>query len=203
MNDVNIKTAEYLDRLLLKYSGDFNIYKPYCIGGRKYPAYGYFFAHNEKYVLVKEVNMWSSDSYEHIVFMEAETITEQNILDARELITQDLERDYVRKGEKYPPKDHMQTVLTVVLLSDRDLSSESVKLIQKFKFDKGYLLNMRGFCRGRIIAASMENEQVTASPQAREMIKIFKNVFLEVKEGKPGFDEICKKQGVTAFVQDN
>lgn len=202
MNDVIIKTTEYLDRLLLKYSGDFNIYKPYCIGGKEYPAYGYFFSHNEKYVLVKEVNMWSSDSYEHIVFMEAETIAEQDIFEARELITGDLERDYVRKGEKYPPKDHMQTILTVVLLSNRNLSSETVKQIQKFKFDKGYLFNMRGFCRGRIIAASMESQQVIASPQAKEMIKIFKNVFGEVKEGKPGFDEICQKQGVSAFVQE-
>ena len=42
-----MNTATYLDRLLLKYSNTFNIYKPYRIGARQYPAYGYFFSDNQ------------------------------------------------------------------------------------------------------------------------------------------------------------
>lgn len=160
-----IHIADYLDRLLLKYSNDFNIYMPYRIDNREFTAYGYFFSHNEKYVLVKEVNMWASDSYEHILFVDAERITEKDVTYASELITKVMEKKLVRKGEKYPPKDHMQSVLTVVLLSEKKLDDATVKAIQKFKFDKGYLFNMRGFCRGRMISAVMEEEQVIASPQ--------------------------------------
>lgn len=203
MNNATIKTADYLDRLLLKYSNDFNIYKPYRIGNREFPAYGYFFSHSEKYVLVKEVNMWASDSFEHILFLEAEQITEQDVLEAHELITRDMESELVRNGAKYPPKDHMQSVLTVVLLSNGDLDERAVKLIQKFKFDRSYGFGMRGYCRGRIIAASMETETVIASAQAKDMRKILQDVFEDVKAGKPGFTETCEKQGVTHFVQDN
>lgn len=203
MDNVTIKTADYLDRLLLKYSNDFNIYKPYRIGNREYPAYGYFFSHSEKYVLVKEVNMWASDSFEHILFLEAEQITEQDVLKAYELITRDMERELVRKGAEYPRGDHMQSVLTLVLLSNGDLDDKAVKLIQKFRFDRSYRFGMRGYCRGRIIAASMEKETVIASSQAKEMKKILLDVFEDVKSGKPGFAETCKEQGVTHFVQEN
>lgn len=203
MSNLTIKTADYLDRLLLKYSNDFNIYKPYRMANREFSAYGYFFSHNEKYVLVKEVNMWASDSYEHILFFEAERITEREVQEAYELITRDMECELVRKGAKYPSKDHMQSVLTLVLLSDRELDNKAIKLIEKFKFDRGYQFGMRGYSRGRIIAASMEKEKVIASAQAKDMKKILQNVFEDVKSGKPGFTETCEKQGVTPFVQED
>ena len=61
--------VSYTHLLLLRYSGTFDIYKPYFIDGKEYPAYGYFFSHLEKYVLVREANLWASDSYEHILFI--------------------------------------------------------------------------------------------------------------------------------------
>ena len=47
-----METADYLNQLLRKYSGTFDLYQPYVIHGKEYPAYGYFFSHTEKYVLV-------------------------------------------------------------------------------------------------------------------------------------------------------
>lgn len=35
--------SDYLDRLLVRYSGMFDIYQPYRIEEEEYPAYGYFF----------------------------------------------------------------------------------------------------------------------------------------------------------------
>ena len=35
---VIMETAEYLDKLLLRYSGSFDIYQPYLINGKEYPA---------------------------------------------------------------------------------------------------------------------------------------------------------------------
>ena len=58
----------YLDRLLAKFGSSFDIYIPYKIKGIEYPAYAYHYTHQEKYVLVKEANMWSADSYEYVLF---------------------------------------------------------------------------------------------------------------------------------------
>ncbi len=197
-----MNTATYLDRLLLKYSNTFNIYKPFRIGARQYPAYGYFFSHNEKYILVQEANMWSADSYEHILFWEKEEITVDDIKEAEDIIRNDMETILVRKGESLPEKNHMSSLLTIVMLGQKPLSKEAAKRIGKFRFDKGYQFNMRGYCRGRIIAATMEDREVVASPDIKSSRKLFREVFREVDEGRDGFDAVCKKQGVTCYMQE-
>lgn len=197
-----MNTATYLDRLLLKYSNTFNIYKPFRMGARQYPAYGYFFSHNEKYVLVQEANMWSADSYEHILFREEEEITEEHIKEAEEIIRNEMESELVRKGEKLPEKNHMSSLLTIVMLGQKPLSKEAAKRIGKFRFDKGYQFNMRGYSRGRIIAATMEDREVVASPDIKGSRKLFREVFKEVDEGREGFEAVCESQGVTCYTQE-
>lgn len=95
-----MEMAQYLDRLLLRYSGTFDIYKPYFIDGKEYPAYGYFFSHLEKYVLVREANLWASDSYEHILFITADKITEEHVKEAQDVIQNYMEPKLVRKGAR-------------------------------------------------------------------------------------------------------
>lgn len=196
-----MNTEQYLDRLLLKYSNTFNIYKPFRIGARLYPAYGYFFSHNEKYVLVQEANMWSADSYEHIIFRIEDQITPECVKEAESLIKDEMESILVRKGEKLPAKNHMSSLLTVVLLGQQPISKETAKQIGRFKFDKGYQFNMRGYSRGRIIAATMEDRNVVASPDIKSSVKMLREVFKEVEEGREGFDAVCEKQGVTCYTQ--
>ena len=47
-----MKNTDYLDRLLLRYAGTFNIYMPYKIHGKEYPAYGCFFSSVAMYLFV-------------------------------------------------------------------------------------------------------------------------------------------------------
>jgi len=117
-----MNTAEYLDRLLAKYSSAFDIYQPYVIHGKEYPAYGYFFSHTEKYVLVREANMWSSDSYEHILFIETKEVTEALLEEAYEIVRDYMEPVLVRKGEKVPPPNHMYSYLTIAVLAEKTVS---------------------------------------------------------------------------------
>lgn len=195
-------TSQYLDRLLLKYSNNYNIYKPYRVSGKEYPAYGYFFSRNEKYVLVQEANMWTMDSYEHVIFMESEEITEQHIQEAEQLIVEYMEEKLVRKGEKYPGKNHMSSILTVVLIGNMPIEDTVQKHIRKFHFDKGYKFHMRGFCRGRIAAVSMHDRSVCTNSQSRDLKSVLQDVFQDVDDNKEGFSAVCEKQGVTPFIQD-
>ena len=81
-----MEREKYLDRLLTKFSSSFNIYMPYQIDGIEYKAYAYFYTHQEKYVLTKSANLWSADSYEHVLFMDAEVIDEAMIEHAKDII---------------------------------------------------------------------------------------------------------------------
>ena len=53
-----------------------------------------------------------------------------------------------------------------------------------------------------MIAVTMDDDKVYCNGAARTSQKVFKAVFDEVRANKPGFLEICEKQGVTPFKQE-
>lgn len=196
-----MKTADYLDQLLRKYSGTFDIYQPYVIHGKEYPAYGYFFSHVEKYVLVREANMWSSDSYEHILFIETEEVDQALIDEAYGLVKDYMEPILVRKGEEVPAQGHMYSYLTISIIAQKTLSKEMKKAVKHFKFEKGYRFNMRGFAQAHIVCATLEDEKVYTNYVGRKSAKLYINNYKDVKEGKPGFRQILEEQKIEPFRQ--
>lgn len=197
-----MKNVDYLDRLLLRYAGTFNIYMPYQIHGKEYPAYGYFFSSVEKYVLIREANMWTSNSHEHVLFMTVEEVTGDTIAEVRRLLEDYFEPELVRKGNKYPDKDHMYSYLTVVILSEKAPGPDIKKRIRRFRYEKGYLFNFRGFSQGRVICASMEDEKVVSNYQARKLKKLYRQVFEDVHAGKKTFSRQCEEEGIEPFHQE-
>lgn len=172
-----MRTDDYLERLLQKYSGTFDIYQPYVIHGKEYPAYGYFYSHVEKYVLVREANMWSSDSYEHILFIIADTVDQALIDEAYSVVKDYMEPTLVRKGEEFPAEGHMYSYLTISLIAEHALSKDMQKAVKHFKYEKGYKFNIRGFAQAHIVCATMEDEKVYTNYVGRKSAKFYKNIF--------------------------
>lgn len=193
--------ADYLNRLLLKYSGTFDIYQPYIVLGREYPAYGYFFSHVEKYVLVRKANMWSADSYEHILFADPEELTDEHLQEYRQAIAEYIEPTLILKGESLPEPNHMYSYITIAVVTAKALSPEIKKAVRKFKFEKSYMHGIRGYSQARIAVASMEDEAVCVNSMGRSLKKMYRGVFEDVKAGKPGYLETLKEQGAESFKQ--
>ncbi len=197
-----MKNTDYLDRLLLRYAGTFNIYMPYKIHGKEYPAYGCFFSSVEKYVLVREANMWTTNSHEHILFMTVDEVSENTLQEVRSLLENYMEPRLVRNDNKYPAKNHMYSYLTIAILSEKSMDKTLVKKVRKFKFEKGYLFNFRGFSQSRLVCASMEDEQVVTNYHARQLKKMFKETFSDVRAGKKTFSRQCMEEGIEPFRQE-
>lgn len=174
-----MKTADYLDRLLERYSGTFDIFQPYVIHGKEYPAYGYFYSHTEKYILVREANMWSADSYEHILFIRAQEVDQALIDEAYAVVKDYMEPTLVRKGEALPAEGHMYSYLTVSLIVEKPLSRQMKRAVRRFKFEKGYRFNMRGFSQAHIVCATMEDEKVHTNYTGRRSKKLYRDIFLK------------------------
>lgn len=191
-----MESNQYLDRLLLRYSGTFNIYKPYRIAETDFSAYGYFYNHIEKYVLTRDANLWSSDSYEHILFMETDNVSIENIEKIRTIISDYMEPEMVRKGEKYPGKNHMYSYLSVIFISKDKPDKKVIQAIRHFIYDKGYLFNMRGYSQAQLGLVCMEDESIFTNRTGRKKKTVLREVFKEVKENKIGFDEMCERQNI-------
>ena len=197
-----METAEYLDRLLLRYSGSFDIYQPYVINGKEYPAYGYFFSHIEKYILVREINMWSTKSYEHLLFMEVEECTDEVLKEAEEIISDYMEPVLVRKKEKLPEPNHMCSYLNVVIISKKPLEKSVANKIRHYRFEKGYKFNIRGFSRGTIMCATMEDRKFYSNYHGRSAKETFMGAFQDVENGKVGFKQYIEERGITPYKQE-
>lgn len=197
-----MKNTDYLDRLLLRYAGTFNIYMPYTIHGKEYPAYGYFFSSVEKYVLVREANMWTTNSHEHILFITVDEMDDDTLHEIRSILEDYMEPKLVREDNKYPAKNHMYSYLTIAVLSEKPLSRMLSKKVRKFKYEKGYLFNFRGFCQCRLICASMEDEGIVANYQAGRLKKLYKETFADVRAGKKTFSRQCEEEGIQPFRQE-
>ena len=197
-----MNSADYLNRLLLKYSGTFDIYQPYTILGRDYPAYGYFFSHVEKYLLTRRANMWSADSYEHILFVTLEELTAAHLEEYRQAITEYIEPTLILKGKNLPEPNHMYSYITIAVITEKALSPELKKAVKKFKFEKSYMHSIRGYSQARFAAASMEDESICLNGAGRSLKKLYKSIFADVKAGKPGYREALEKQGIESFKQE-
>lgn len=184
-----MKTADYLDQLLHKYSGTFDIYQPYVIHGKEYPAYGYFFSHVEKYILVREANMWSADSYEHVLFIETDRVEQALVDEAYSIVKDYMEPVLVRKGNDLPAEGHMYSYMTISLIAQQPLSKAMQKAVKRFKYEKGYKFNIRGFSQAHIVCATMEDEKVYTNYAGRKSAKLYRDAFRDVRDDRPGFKQ--------------
>lgn len=202
MQSTNKLSADsYLDRLLVRYAGTFDIYTPYNLGGMTFPAYGYFYSHIEKFVLTRGANMWSSDSYEHILFLPVNEVTPDMVATMKRILLDEVEAKLVLKGEEVPPPNHMYSYMSVILISDKKPSKDTVKAVKKLSYDKGYMMSMRGFSQAQICLVSIEDEKVYHNFAAHGKKKTLKGIFKEVKEGRVGFKELVEKGELIPFSQ--
>ncbi len=189
-------TADFLDRLLYRYSYYYDIVKPYESSLAECTAYGRFESRNEKYVLTRKANIWTVLEFEHVFFLEVDKLT-QNLLDEiRSAVTEELEPRFVRCGEKYPPKDHMCTFLSFVIICNKKPDSDAAAALKKFRQRRGYLLGFRGRFETRLICADVEAEGVIMNFRDRALKKLYAAVFDDVRNGRFGIAAAgCSRPG--------
>lgn len=177
---------QYMDRLLAKYMPTFDIAMPYSVGGTVYPAYASFSSRSEKYVLVRQANLWTADSHEHVLFMEKERCGPDITEEVKTLIEQHMEPEMVRNGNKYPEKDHMVSYMTVIVLSKETPDPETVRAVRRFRYIKNYLFTIRGRAEAHLILADLSREKIFTNKDADRHRKMYENIFREVHQGLPG-----------------
>ena len=146
--------------------------------------------------------MWSSDSYEHILFLTSDEVTVSNVDNMKRILLEYVEPLLVLKGEELPPPNHMYSYMSVILISDKKPSKATVKAVKRLSYDKGYKMNMRGFSQAQICLVSIEDEKIYHNFAAYAKKKTLKSVFKEVKEGKTGFKELVEKGDLKPFIQE-
>jgi hypothetical protein len=172
-----MEIREYFDKLLDVYKSSFDLTVPYNIGGIEYLGYGHLYSNSTKYVLVKSAKLWSANAFEHLIFMESHGDLKEKIDEAKFLISEYMEENFVRKGEKYPVPDHMYSFLTVVVLTNDKIDSNIKEEVRRYKFTKNYLFTIRGYSEGRLVLVNVKEEEIILSKSAQKLEEFFRDSF--------------------------
>ena len=189
-------SGDYLDKILDRMTSTHNITRNFTADGRTFATYALYEASSEKYVLSRKANLWKVSESEHVLFMTlpenadseadsgagpgagpgANSSADPEALfeEAGRLISDYMEPVLSRGNEKYPPKDHMRTFLTAVLVLERSPGPELIRKVRRYRFDKSYLFSLRGFSQGRIIVVDLPSKKVYTSPAAKDVAAFFR-----------------------------
>lgn len=175
---VSMTSGDYLDKILKRMTCTHNITRNYVAYGRTFAAYALYESFGEKYVLTRKANLWKISESEHILFLALPEDGDPGALfaEAKHLIADFMEPVMARSNEKYPPKDHMRTFLTVVLLMEHSPDQDLIRCIRRFRFEKSYLFSLRGFSQGRIVAVDIPRKSVYTSPAAKDVAGFYRQV---------------------------
>ena len=169
-------SGDYLDKILKRMTSTHNIDRSFTSNGRTFAAYAQYASSAEKYVLTRKANLWKVSESEHVLFIDVPADADPEALfeEAVSLIDGYMEPVFSRDNEKYPPKDHMRTFLSVVLIADRPIDKELIRKIRRYRFDKSYLFALRGYSQGRLIAVDLPGGKVYTSPAAKDVAGFYR-----------------------------
>jgi hypothetical protein len=169
--------SDFFDLLLEEYSKSFDITKDYENGPVRADAYGYFSTISEKYVLSPKANLWSIHGFEHILFIKTKKLTVKDIEDMRSLMEDYLAPTLVCKGGKYPEKDHMYSYLTAAFLCETTPDEETIKALKSFKYEKNYLMTIRGHVEGHMVLMDLSTGKAYANKAAKHLSDFYEKIF--------------------------
>lgn len=169
-----VSTA-YLQKLFRSYGSSYDLTIPYACGGVEFAAYGHFYAHQEKYILVEEIQMWATKGFDHIFFLETETVSDETLAEMDRVIRSIAEPELVRGGQRYPEKNHMYSDITYVIVSSDKIKPELIKRVNNYRFSKNYLFTVRGWCDARVVAVDLAENRVYGNAKAKKLLSLYRN----------------------------
>ena len=166
--------SEFLNRLLCSYRSSFDIEEPFDIKGDIYDAHASFTVTSAKYVLIKKAELWRADCFEHVFFRVLDRMCVKELEKFRGQITDYIEPELVRKGGRWPEKNHMYTYITAVYICEDGLEPDVKKALRRFRFEKNYLFTVRGYSQARVIVFDLKERRIYGNGAARQLVKGYK-----------------------------
>lgn len=164
-----------LETLLESFRASYDVERACDINGDIYDAYAGFCAASAGYVLVKSAELWRAECFEHVFFRIKKDELEADAVELfKKQMTDYIEPELVRHKEKWPPKDHMYTYITMIYICEDGVSGEAKKRIHSFRYVKNYMLTVRGYAEARILVFDLKNHEMLCNRAARGLMKGYK-----------------------------
>lgn len=172
----------FVQRLIRAYEGSYDMTAPADFGGMAFSAMGRFYAHQEKYVLTRDVQMWQTNGYDYLFVADTPQVDEKLLSDLDRMIRDHAEPELVRGGRKYPAKNHMYSDITAVLVSSGPIPKDVLARLRRYRFSRNYLFTVRGWCDTRLIAVDLAENRVYGSPKAKPLLAFYRRLLADYRK---------------------
>lgn len=168
---------EILDRLLKSYRTYYNITMS---GPEQAPlaARCDYFEHNEKYVVSRKANLWSTDGEEFLYLFNVPHLT-------REIYEKCKNQAYKDgMGRLNIGPGHMCSFITALIVCD-SCDEDAAAALKKSRIHKSFHFSLRGWMDYRVSLVCADNDRIEANPAGRSTAKFLKKVlYSKTKKGE-------------------
>lgn len=131
-----------------------------------------FHVHNEKYVLTKKAQLWSSDANEYVYIFKMNNLDKDLFIKCRDYAYED--------GMKLinPKSGHMYSYITTIFICN-NCDNDAQKLIKKTKISKNFKFSLHGWMDFHISCLHIDKNEIYGNPSGRVTSKFLKNLFTQ------------------------
>jgi len=173
----------YLNIIENRLFESFNIKKHVNLHGQLIDLFATLEIHNEKYFISKSTKLWQAENYEYVFIKSFNDLTEQTLQEFIKYL-QNAVVHYVK-----PHSDHMESLITGVLIVDQEPNSQLQAQISSFRYRKNFKLTLEGWAEIRLILVIPSLNKVIANRRGKEVKKFYTPVFKQTQLDR-GFNKL-------------
>ncbi len=183
----NQLSLNYFDDMEKRLSRNFDIKKKIMFNNEFIDMYAYMQISNEKYFAMKNVKVWRAESYEHVYIKELNEISVEEIYKFYNFLINSIDKLV------QPHKEHMETIITGVIVTNNNVDSEIENLIKKFRYRKNFHFSLYGWVEIRLLLVLSHENRVIANKRGREVSKYYLPILEKRELPKKGLTRVIKK----------
>lgn len=161
----------YLDLIETRLSSYYDITTHIHLHGQLIDLFAALEVHNERYFVSQRAKLWLADTYEY-VFMKSFNDLDQHTF--QEFLT------YLQNAIAHfakPHSDHMETLITGVLVVDQEPDTHLQARASSFRYRKNFKLTLEGWAEIRLILVVPSSNTVIANRRGKEVKHFYAPVF--------------------------
>lgn len=133
-----------------------------------------FHVHNEKYVLSKKAQLWTTDANEYVYIFKIDTLTKDTFIKCK---------DYAyEEGMKLvePKPGHMYSYITTIFICD-DCDGETETHMKKCKISKNFKFSFHGWMDFHIACINTSEDKIFSNKSGKVTSKFLEELFYDKK----------------------
>jgi len=159
---------EYLKELRARYQAYFDTSPDYPLQGRTIGLFARCHVRYEKFFLSRKATLgaWETSEYCLVEGHRAALSADQ---------VGDFAAFLVRVVDELvkPHEEHMSSIVSGILVSERGFEPEAIRLGTGFKYERSFWFGLRGWCSVRLLLVDLSSGKVYASRKGKEVMRIY------------------------------